>query len=215
MFLTEQLKDTCTYQGIQLELDLTFDNILFFLEMLKDKELHIIEKILIGLEMLIENFEDIENLALEEKIDLYIYILENELDFVRKDQNDQENQGLKDDTQEQEEQEDKDYDFNVDGERIYASFLMDYGIDLLEQQGKMHWKKFMSLFSGLSEKTPFMQVVQIRTMDVPSPSKDNQKERNKILSLKRKYALEQNTGKTADEAFENIITAFGGKAGGK
>lgn len=46
-------------------------------------------------------------------------------------------------------------DFKQDSSYIYSSFLMDYGIDLIEQQGKLHWQKFISLFQGLSEKTKY------------------------------------------------------------
>ncbi|SER00502.1 Bacteriophage Gp15 protein, partial [Virgibacillus subterraneus] len=104
----------------------------------------------------------------------------------------------------------KTYDFNIDAERIYASFLMDYNLDLFKEQGKLHWKKFMALFSGLSEKTPFMQVVNIRTMEVPKETKHNKKDRQRIQKLKRQYALDKED-KNADDVFEDMITAFGGK----
>ncbi|WP_017795189.1 Gp15 family bacteriophage protein [Oceanobacillus kimchii] len=213
MFLTESLKDTCIYKGIVLQLNVTFDNIILFIEMTKDEGLEDYEKVLIGLEMLITNYEELEYLPSDEKYQIFMMILKEELSFKR-DNEFQTEQATEENLENEPPSKKEEYDFDVDGERIYASFLMDYGIDLLEQQGKMHWKKFISLFSGLSEKTPFMQVVQIRAMEVPAPTKNNQKERNKILRLKRKYALE-NSEKTADEAFEDMITAFGGKAGDK
>ena len=32
-------------------------------------------------------------------------------------------------------------DFEQDARYIYASFLMDYGIDLVDQRGKLDWRK--------------------------------------------------------------------------
>ena len=40
-------------------------------------------------------------------------------------------------------------DFEEDGDYIYASFMQEYGIDLINQQGKLPWRKFLWLFNGL------------------------------------------------------------------
>ena len=37
-------------------------------------------------------------------------------------------------------------DFEEDGDYIYASFMQDYGIDLIKEQGRLPWKKFLYLF---------------------------------------------------------------------
>ena len=55
-------------------------------------------------------------------------------------------------------------DFDVDGDRIIASFQQAYGIDLLA--ARMHWWRFMILLLALPEETPFMQAVRLRTMDL-------------------------------------------------
>ena len=41
------------------------------------------------------------------------------------------------------------FDFVQDAGYIYASFLSDYGLDLYEQQGHLHWWAFIQLFRGL------------------------------------------------------------------
>ena len=56
------------------------------------------------------------------------------------------------------------YDFEADGDRIFASFLQAYGIDLTTV--RMHWWKFMTLLLTLPEDTVFMQAVRLRTMDL-------------------------------------------------
>ena len=80
-------------------------------------------------------------------------------------------------------------DFQEDGEYIYASFLQDYGIDLIEQQGKLSWRKFVALFDGLSDKTKIRTVMRIRGMELPEPNGRNQKQIQELLELKAYYAL--------------------------
>lgn len=80
-------------------------------------------------------------------------------------------------------------DFDLDGEYIYAGFLQDYGIDLIQQQGKLHWKKFLALFQGLSDDTRIKQIMQIRGMEEPKPTKHNQEQIQKIREMKAYYAL--------------------------
>lgn len=87
------------------------------------------------------------------------------------------------------------FDFEFDGEYIYSSFMEEYGIDLIEQRGKLHWKKFLALFQGLSEKTKMREVMKIRSMEIPSPNRHNRKEIQSIMELKSYYALPvQGTG---------------------
>jgi len=62
------------------------------------------------------------------------------------------------------------FDFEADGDRIFASFLLAYGIDLTEV--RMHWWKFMILLFSLPENTPFMQAVRLRTMDLTEVQDD-------------------------------------------
>ncbi|WP_381151628.1 Gp15 family bacteriophage protein, partial [Streptomyces cyaneofuscatus] len=77
------------------------------------------------------------------------------------------------------------FDFEQDAEYIYASFLFDYNLDLFEQQGKLHWRKFQALLKGLSEDAKFSKVIEIRTMKLPKEGE----ERKRIQELKRIYAL--------------------------
>lgn len=80
-------------------------------------------------------------------------------------------------------------DFEEDGDYIYASFMQDYRIDLIDEQGKLPWKKFLFLFNGLSSETKIKQVMRIREMEVPQPNGRNQKQIQEILELKSYYAL--------------------------
>ena len=80
-------------------------------------------------------------------------------------------------------------DFEYDGEYIYASFMSDYAIDLIDAQGILPWKKFIALFQGLSSTTKIREVMRIRSMDVPKFNGKNSKEIQEIQELKSFYAL--------------------------
>jgi hypothetical protein len=68
--------------------------------------------------------------------------------------------------------------------------MMDYGIDLVDMQGKLHWQKFISLFQGLSERTKIREVMAIRSKPIPNPDKHNQEYIKNLMELKAFYALE-------------------------
>lgn len=80
-------------------------------------------------------------------------------------------------------------DFEEDGDYIYASFMQEYGIDLIDQQGKLAWKKFLWLFNGLSPETKIKQVMRIRGMEIPKYTGKNVKQIQEIQELKSYYAL--------------------------
>lgn len=81
-------------------------------------------------------------------------------------------------------------DFKQDAAFIYSSFLMDYGVDLTEQCGKLHWQKFIAMFQGLSERTKIREVMSIRAKPLPKPDKHNQEYIKNLIELKQYYALE-------------------------
>src|SRR5690625_2961305 len=195
MDLSQVIEDTFEYGDDMLHVDMSFDNILRFHDLL-ESEYSNETKVIWGLEALLEDYHKVEHLSIEEQYEIFKYVMK---EFLEQDLNKEAGEGAP---------KKKEYDFNIDASRIYASFLMDYNIDLFEQQGKLHWKKFMALLSGLSEKTPFVQVVNIRTMDIPSKDdhkRSFEKNKQKIMKLKRLYALDQDQ-KNADEVFEDMIT---------
>ena len=81
------------------------------------------------------------------------------------------------------------FDFEEDGEYIYASFMQAYGIDLIDQQGNLPWHRFIALFQGLPEKTKIKEIMRIRGMELPAPTKTNRKEIQNLMELKAYYAL--------------------------
>lgn len=53
-------------------------------------------------------------------------------------------------------------DYQEDGEFLYSSFLMAYGIDLLDKNLSLHWHQFKALAIGLPKHTMMREVIAMR-----------------------------------------------------
>ena len=79
------------------------------------------------------------------------------------------------------------FSLKYDAEYIYSSFLQAYGIDLIDAQNSLHWKKFNALLNGLPSDTKFAEVLKIRAY---KPQKgDSKKYKESMKKLKKEYAL--------------------------
>lgn len=194
--LTDVLEDKLQYRENELTIDLNFDNILRLFELFDDEDFESYEKILIALEMLVLEYELLEDLDFMDQYELYMYLMK---EFLNIDLNEKNRSTEK-----------KVMDFKKDAELIYASFLSEYNIDLLKVHGKLHWKQFSALLSNLSDTTAFKEVIKYRTMKVPS-SKDASPDYIKhIKEMKKVYSLEiegQNKGNMEDK-LDSISSTF-------
>lgn len=80
------------------------------------------------------------------------------------------------------------FDYEQDAEAIFASFMSEYHINLLEQRGKMHWRTFKALFNGLSENSYMQRIISIRQRDLSDVEDD--KIRQQLTDAKSYYALD-------------------------
>lgn len=99
------------------------------------------------------------------------------------------------------------YSYRQDADAIYASFLMQYHIDLLKERGKMHWCVFRALFDGLNEDTPIQRIIDLRQKnltDVPD------EQRGKVMQLQQYYALKLKKPKNEEDVFNSssLSSAF-------
>lgn len=90
------------------------------------------------------------------------------------------------------------YDFKEDMRYFIAAFRQQYGIDLNAVQ--LHWQEFCDLFSGLTESTELVKIMQIRCTDLNKISFKPEKER--IKRLQEHYALKQYRRKRYSSAAE-------------
>lgn len=186
--LTEPYDDTAIINGVKYDINMSFDNILKLHEMLGDKELTDAQQIVLGNIMLfgedlkfdLETQEEIFNQVYKKKIDgdnsdneVITDIAGNPMPSIDPGQDDGDSEKV--------------MSFKQDAEYIYASFMQDYGIDLMEEQGIMHWSKFTALLHGLRDDTKLMKVIEIRTMEIPKGTKAKEKEN--IEKAKKRYKL--------------------------
>jgi len=59
----------------------------------------------------------------------------------------------------------KQFCYEFDAREIYASFLAEYGVDLLEA-GFLHWFKFKIMLNNLSEDSAFAKKIRLRFIDL-------------------------------------------------
>lgn len=99
------------------------------------------------------------------------------------------------------------YSYEQDADAIYSSFMMQYHIDLLKERGKMHWCVFRALFDGLGEDTPIQRIIELRQKnlaDVPG------EQRGRVMQLQQYYALKLKKPKTEEDVFNSssLSSAF-------
>lgn len=90
------------------------------------------------------------------------------------------------------------YSFEYDWDYVYAAFLEQFGVDL--QDVKLHWWKFRAMFSSLSEKTRFAEIIGYRSVKLSG--KMPKAERDFYKKMKKIYALPRN--KKTDERMQSI-----------
>lgn len=77
------------------------------------------------------------------------------------------------------------YDFYYDYDILYASFMQQYRINILDVD--MHWFEFNSLFNALGKNTPIVNAIMCRTRDI-SKIKDP-KEREHAVEMEEYWRL--------------------------
>lgn len=179
------IDDSVEVNGSEYELNLEFSRVLRWYELWKDKDMSNIEKVITSILLVVHHVETIDDIPQDDIIPLSNAIIKRiagdtvASTTVKRD--------LRGNILEDEEK--KWYDIEEDSGYIYSSFLMDYGMDLIQERENrtLHWDKFNHLLSGLSDDTKFRSVLRIRMMDYPE--KATQQEIEEIKKAKRAVAL--------------------------
>ncbi|AFE86252.1 hypothetical protein PBC1_016 [Bacillus phage PBC1] len=192
--LTERNSDIYRWHGVDIELNLAFDNVLVFLKMFGDASIPMERRMKIALTMLVVDKDILKPISEHGKLlDFTFDMLRDKLNLRIRDED---KLPVKDNSDNENEEELDEpvpvYDWEEDAGYIYSSFLFDYGIDLIEQQGKLTWDRFIQLFHDLSEKSKMGQAMYYRTCPIPKKEKgsDNE-ERKRIIKMKKYYMLEK------------------------
>ena len=165
---------------------LSFDRVLKLFEMWGDEEIPEIVRPLLALKIL--TGVSVENLTVDEAMEIVRAIFEEHIQTRKVDDEveyDLAGNVIK--TTSSEEPHKRLYNLKYDGDYVFASFMQAYRIDLIEEIGRLHWKKFNSLLVGLPEGTKFVEVLKIRSYE---PQKgDSQEYIEKMRELQREFRL--------------------------
>lgn len=186
--ISRKLTDKLVIDDEEFPLNLSFDNVLRLFEMWRDEDVPEFVKPHFGIRILTD--ETLEDFTVEEMSEVFNEVFEEHISLSTVEDNhveyDLAGNPMKT-TASNGKQEQAPYDIRYDGDYIYASFLQAYGIDLFDVQGKLHWKKFNALLSGLPEGTKFMEVIKIRKW---KPQKgDSAEYKEEMRKLQKDYAL--------------------------
>ncbi|BDP64754.1 TPA: bacteriophage Gp15 family protein [Enterococcus faecium] len=183
MRLNDPLVTSIEFDGTELPIDLTFDNVLDVFDILEDSDLFPEEKVNMCLELLISDFEKIFQGSSEQQFLLFNYILENYISVGGSEgiETDRLGNPMPNAVKEK-----RTISLVHDAKYIYASFRQ-IGINLFEEQGRMMWEEFQALLESLPDDTILARIMQIRTWE---PSKgESAKEKERMRKLQQKYAL--------------------------
>ncbi|EAC5135363.1 hypothetical protein JR580_001433 [Listeria monocytogenes serotype 1/2b] len=192
------VNDIYEYEGKEYKLDLAFDNVLRVIDLTEDNSLSDVFRANLAIDVLFvddmpwprSNEED-EYANIEEKslvlIDIFTnYIVKENEDGLLYDIDGNKMPSATNNNDDAEEI--ASYSLTQDADYIYASFLQDYNIDLLDSRGEMHWYKFRALLESLRDDTTIKTIIGIRQAELPS-GKGTEKERNELIKLKNRYKL--------------------------
>ena len=180
MRLNDLLPQTYKYNEEEIEIDLSFDNILDIFDVLKMKELPEFYRAELCLTLLFGE-DIIEGIDI---IDVWNEVFELYLDSTKEEAVRYDIAGNPMPTKREEPL----IDLDQDAEYLYSSFIQAYGINLIQEQGKLHWYEFKALLNGLPENTIIKQIIHIRSYE---PGEHDSKEYKKQMQdLQDFYRLE-------------------------
>lgn len=174
-FITEKPIENVLFKGRSYRINPAFDVILDIQNLYKEDELTGLDKLDMALNMLGISRLRLKLLSLDDKSELLEEIYKQCINVKQRPEVGKQGPPV--------------LDFDEDAEYIYASFMSDYGIDLLEQRGRLSWRKFVYLFQGLTDKAKIKEVMKIRGMELPKVNRHNQKEIQNLIEAKSYYAL--------------------------
>lgn len=182
MRLNDPLVTSFKYKEQEYAIDLSFNNVLDVFDYLEDDNLREYEKAEFCLVLLLEmSFEGME------AVELWNYVYEEFIHVKVEQAIEYDLKGNPLPVQPDEEQ-GKMIDLEQDAQYIYASFKQAYGMNLYQEQGKLHWNEFQALLNGLPSNTIMKRIIDIRAW---KPSKgDSGEYRKNMEDLQRRFALD-------------------------
>ncbi|SON67270.1 putative Bacteriophage Gp15 family protein [Latilactobacillus sakei] len=184
--LNDPLNDYVTINDEEHPIYMAFDNVMSALETFDDKELSESDRLYIFLGIMLHDYDQelISALDFETQVDVGKQII----DRINSEPIENQPVDLEGNPMPQPKRDGEQLiSFLFDAKYIYAAFMQAYGIDLIEQQGSLHWSKFSALLNALPDNTLMRQIIDIRKTDL-SEIKDKD-EKKQIKKLKQQFSL--------------------------
>lgn len=179
--LSKKLDDTVLTEIGELPIDLSFNNVLRWYEMVEDKEMTTAEKIKAAWYVFLGDVK--LTFTTVHDFEVASDAIQSISDYISQDPY---TKGIDSEADSSFEPVHW-FSYTQDADAIYASFFYDYGIDLIDEQDKLRWEKFRALFNNLSSKSPIMRIIDIRQTDL---SKYEGKELTDLAEAQSYYSLE-------------------------
>lgn len=182
--LTDDGQTYVQWKGQRYKLDLAFDRVLLFLDLIEDKQINESDKYIQAISIFLgKKGETIEQTF--ERLPKDAYFFRAIFDEINKQITEEPYGQYSDDIDDTVTE--KVFDYHKDAGAIYAAFWETYSIDLHKQIGKLQWNEFKALFDGLSSKTYFKRILEIRQKEIDSDM--SSKEKSDIQDAQTYFAL--------------------------
>ncbi|RXA80315.1 Gp15 family bacteriophage protein [Latilactobacillus sakei] len=185
--LNDPLNDYVTINDEEHPIYMAFDNVMSALETFDDKELSESDRLYIFLGIMLHDYDQelISALDFETQVDVGKQII----DRINSEPIENQPVDLNGEPMPQPKRDGPQLvSFLFDAKYIYAAFMQAYGIDLIEQQGLLHWAKFSALINALPDNTLMRQIIDIRKTNLNEIKDKDEKKR--IRKLKQQFSLE-------------------------
>ncbi|WP_423710368.1 Gp15 family bacteriophage protein [Latilactobacillus curvatus] len=185
--LNDPLNDSVTINGEEHPIYMAFDNVMSALEMFDDKELSESDRLYVFLGIMFHDYDQelISSLDFETQVDVGQQIIEQ----INSEPIENQPVDLNGDPMPQPKRDGPQLvSFLLDAKYIYAAFMQAYSIDLIEQQGSLHWAKFSALINALPDNTLMRQIIDIRKTNLNEIKDKDEKKR--IRKLQQQFSLE-------------------------
>lgn len=185
--LNDPLDDRVMINGEEHPIYMAFDNVMNALEAFDDKELSEADRLYVFLGTMLHDYggDLLNTLDFETQVDIGKQIIEQ----INSEPIENQPVDLNGEPMPQPKRDGEQLvSFLFDAKYIYAAFMQSYGIDLIEQQGSLHWSKFSALLNALPDNTLMRQIIDIRKTNL-SEIKDKD-EKKRIKKLKQQFSLE-------------------------
>lgn len=157
--LTDKLDSTLVVTGVgELPVNLAYNTVLKWYSIGEDKRMRIVDKIRVGWQLFFNGV--VLDFGSADDYEVASRAISELLEYINEDP-----YNVPDEANSSSAPSPEVFSYSQDAEAIYASFIYDYGIDLIEERDKMRWEKFRALFNNLSPNSPFRRIVEIRQSD--------------------------------------------------